>query len=338
MALAGMVPAATLPRMKPDCRITVRNTSDLIAVTPYLLGFHPSDSIVVIGTVGPAVCFAARHDLPAPGADGAEAIAALVAAQEPESVSVLGFGPPARVDHTVRALVQNLQTHGVRVLQRVRITGGRWWSYDCANPGCCPPEGNPVPSPHSEIAASAVLQGQVALPNRQALVAQIAAVDGPQRDEMRQLTAQVCVRAPVSSDARRRAGRRLVRVAEERYASGRTLTLRETAELGILLADPWVFSHAVERTRDEAWRIGLWTEVTRRVEPAWTAPAAALLSYSAWRAGLGSLARVAIDRALLHDPGHRFSGALDRLLAAGISHEFVDDLYESVDALSGRPM
>lgn len=338
MALAGEARAARLPGMKPDCRITVRNTSDLIAVTPYLLGFHPSDSVVVIGTVGPAVCFAARHDLPAPGADGTEAIAALVAAQEPESVSVLGFGPPEQVGPAVRALVQDLQTHGVRVLQRVRITGGRWWSYDCTTVGCCPPEGNPVPSPHSEIAASAVFQGQVALPNRQALVAQIASVNGPQRDEMRQLTAQVRARARTSSDTRRRAGRRLIGTAEQRYASGRTLTLRETAELGVLLTDPWVFHHAVARTRDEGWRISLWTEVTRRVEPAWTAPAAALLSFTAWKAGLGSLARVAVDRALLHDPGHRFSWALDRLLAAGISHEFVDGLYETVDALSGRPM
>ncbi|GAB2580660.1 hypothetical protein Aab01nite_57330 [Paractinoplanes abujensis] len=316
--------------MQPDCRITVRNSADLIAVTPYLLGFHPSDSVVVIGTVGPVVSFAARHDFLAPDDEDADVIAPLVAAQEVEAVTLLGFGPPGPVDRTVRAFFRDLQHHGVRVLDRVRVTAGRWWSYDCADPLCCPPDGNPVPSPHSPIAASAVFQGHVALPDRRALVEQIAGVEGEQRERMRALTAELCARGSGPPEGIERAGRYLVQMAEERYSSGRTLTLEETALLGVLLADPVVFDHAVDRTRDEDWRVALWTEVTRRVEPVWVAPAAALLAYSAWRAGLGSLARVALDRALLHDPTHRFSWALDRLMAAGVSHELVDDLHETV--------
>ncbi|MBL7261452.1 DUF4192 domain-containing protein [Paractinoplanes lichenicola] len=317
--------------MKPDCRITVRNTADLIAITPYLLGFHPSDCVVVIGTVGSAVHFAARHDLVAPD-DVADATAPLIAAHEVEAVSVLGFGPPDPVDRTVRRFSDDLRRHGVRVLDRVRVTAGRWWSYDCTKPHCCPPDGNPVPSPHSPIAAAAVYQGQVALPNRKDLVAQVAGVEGEQREQMRALTAEICSRGSGPPEGIEWTGRLLVQLAEQRYSSGSTLTLKETALLGVLLADPVVFNFAVERTREEYWRVALWTEVTRRVEPIWVAPAAALLAYSAWRAELGPLARVALDRALLHNPAHRFSWALDRLIAAGVSHELVDELFEAVQA------
>ncbi|HET6483466.1 MAG TPA: DUF4192 family protein, partial [Actinoplanes sp.] len=77
--------------MNPECTLAIRSSADLIAATPYLLGFHPTDSIVVIGLVGRTVSFVARHDLPPPGSDGTDWIAPLVARQTVQSVAVLGF-------------------------------------------------------------------------------------------------------------------------------------------------------------------------------------------------------------------------------------------------------
>jgi Domain of unknown function (DUF4192) len=337
MALAEGVRRATLPGMNPECTIAVRTAADLIAVTPYLIGFHPSDSIVVIGTVGRIVTFVARHDLPPPGADGTEWIASLVKRQGVESAAVLGFGPPDPVILTVEALATALERHGLLVAERLRITGGRWWTVGSVEGRGCPAEGHPVPSPSNPVAAAAIFQGQVALPDRQALVKQIARVEGEPRRLMAAATQHMCdqLRIP-RGPLRDRAGRAVVRSAEKRYAIGRSLSFDETACLGAMLAERAVHDYALNRTFDEPWRLSLWTEVTRRVEPVWVPGPATLLAYASWRVGNGALARVAVDRALLQDPGHRFATLLDRLLAAGISHSAVEDLDPPVGIVRGR--
>jgi hypothetical protein len=336
MALAAGAREATLPGMNPECTIAVRSAADLIAVTPYLLGFHPADSIVVIGTVGRIVTFVARHDLPPPGSDGAGWIAPIVARQTVEAVAVLGFGPDDPVTRTVEALAAALVSSGLLVPEKLRITAGRWWTTDCVNRRCCPPEGNPVPSPSSPVAAAAVFHGQVALPDREALAKQVAQVEGEPRRLMAAATEKVLDRlgAPPSALIQRM-GRAAVRGAERRHAAGRSLTFDETAWLGVLLADRAVHSYALNRTFEEPWSVSLWTEVTRRVEPAWMPGPATLLAYASWRVGNGALARVALDRALVRDPSHRFAILLDRLLAAGISNEAVEDLDPPVGIILG---
>ncbi|WP_250031811.1 DUF4192 domain-containing protein [Paractinoplanes maris] len=343
MALAQGARRATLPGMNPECTIVVRTAADLIAVTPYLLGFHPTDSIVVIGTVGRRVSFAGRHDLPPPGSDGAGWMAPLVARQGAQAIAVLGFGPPDPVDRTLDTLGTALARSGLQIRDRLRITGGRWWSRDCAEHGCCPPEGHPVPSPSSPVAAAAVFQGQVALPDRRTLVAQVASVDGEDRRRMAAATADLGIRfgrvfrsggdPGVLLDE---AGRSAVRAGERRHAAGRSLTFPETAWLGALLAGRPVFDYAVDRISGEPWRITQWAEMTRRVETPFVPGPAALLGYAAWRAGLGPLARVAVDRALRLDPGHQFARVLDGLLAAGIGHEAVEDFVSPTATLRGR--
>src|SRR5215472_69399 len=43
--------------------LRVRNPGDLIEAIPYLLGFHPRDSLVIVGLVGTRVSITARVDL-----------------------------------------------------------------------------------------------------------------------------------------------------------------------------------------------------------------------------------------------------------------------------------
>ncbi|WP_250000494.1 DUF4192 domain-containing protein [Actinoplanes sp. M2I2] len=329
--------------MNPECSIVVRTPADLIAVTPYLLGFHPADSIVVIGMAGRRVSFAGRHDLPPPGSDGVDWLAPLVSRQPVETIALLGFGPPDPVDRTIDTLGAALARGGLAVRDRLRITDGRWWCLDRPEPDCCPPDGHPVPSPHNPVAAAAIYQGQVALPDRAALAARVASVEGDDRRRMAAATAEVSIRlgrffAPGRSPEAllERAGHSAVRLGERTYAAGRSLTFDQTAVLGALVADESVFDYALNRISDEPWRVTQWTEVTRRVEAPFVPGPAALLGYSAWRAGLGSLARVAVDRALRHDPRHRFAWILDRLLAAGISHEAVEDFTPPPVTLRGR--
>jgi hypothetical protein len=322
--------------MTPECTITVRSPADLVAVTPYVIGFHPTDSVVVIGVDGARLSFGARFDLPPPDGDDAVRIAAVIAAQRPRSVTVIGYGASDVVTPAVLRVTHALEVFGVRIDDAIRVTDGRWWSFQCDDLHCCPAEGRPCHPPDSVVAAEATFRGQVALPSRQALVAQVAAVEGEARAAMVAATDRARERltdlgaddlhADRSGRSVRRAGFTAVREAEKRYRSGRSLTDDETAWLGVLLTDRDVNEYALDRCGAQDWRIRLWTDVLRRVEPPYVPAPACLLSFAAWKAGQGALARVAVDRALAEDRQHPLAGLLDEVLGFGIGPHVVTAL------------
>ncbi|GAA4595028.1 hypothetical protein BJY16_001523 [Actinoplanes octamycinicus] len=330
--------------MTPDCSLVIRTPADLIAVVPFVMGYHPSDCLAVVGVRGDRVDFALCHDLPPPRATGAAArepaaaVAATVARQRVSTVVVLGYGSLRRVTPAALRCAEALRRRAVPVLDVCRVADGRWWSYLCADRDCCPPEGRPCLPADSVIAAEATFRGQVALPSRTELTAQVAAVEGAERAEMGRATERARRRftglltsEPAAADYERlvlRHGREAVLAAERRHRSGGSLSPDETAWLGVLLVDRAVEDFALDRATPQEWRIRLWTEVLRRVEPAYVAPAACLLSCTAWRAGRGSLARVALDRALAVEPGHQLAELLHRVLGFGLSPHMV---------LPGRP-
>lgn len=310
--------------MNPDCTITACSSAEAVAVAPYLLGFHPNDSLVVLGMIGHAVDFAVRYDLPLPVIDFTEAAEA-IERQGADRVILIGYGPPWRVTPMVLEVGRALQVAKVTIEDVLRVADGRWWSYVGGPAG-----GTPFAP---GLAAQAVYQGMVALPDRLALVAKVSPVEGRQREEMREATGRARAKATdlVANDVRaarggqwmRRAGREAVREAERAARAGRQLSPDEIAWLGVMLVKSVVLDYAIDRSGPEDWRMRLWNEVVRKVQPEHAPAPACLLAYAAWQAGEGSLARVAVDRALLEEPEHRIAGMLDRLLAAGIRPDAV---------------
>ncbi|MFF5295152.1 DUF4192 domain-containing protein [Paractinoplanes globisporus] len=306
--------------MNPDCLITACSSAEAVAVAPYLLGFHPTNSLVLLGLLGPMVDFAVRYDLPAPDCSDYSEVASVVARQGADRVILIGYGPPKPVSTAMVGVGRALRQAGVPIEDVIRVADGRWWSYRGG------PAGGTPCSPG--LAAHAVYQGMVALPDRKALVAKVSPVDGVQRQEMSEATGRARSRATglAAADPRaegdgqwmRKAGREAVREAERLARAGRSLSADEVAWLGVLLVKSIVVDYAIDRSGPEDWRLRLWTDVVRRVEPEHAPAPACLLAFAAWQAGDGSLARVAVDRALLEEPGHRLAGLLDRLLAAGI--------------------
>ena len=186
MALAGR---AGHPR-RMTSGVTLRSGADLLAAVPYLLGFHPRESIVVVAMRRERVLFAGRSDLPGPMPMGAMAarFVALLARDRADAVAVIGYGPPGAVTPAVDALRAAVDGSHVFLLDAIRVEDGRYWSYVCEEPSCCPPEGQPFDAETSPVALSAVYHGQVALPDREALAAQVAPLGGAAREAMRVAT------------------------------------------------------------------------------------------------------------------------------------------------------
>jgi hypothetical protein len=311
-------------------KLTLRSPADLIAAVPYLLGFHPTESVVLLGLRGKRVIFQARVDTPPPDgvADLAPYLAEIAVRQRPTGVTLIGYGPDGPVVPALDALGAAVTAAGIPVLDVLRVHEGRYWSLLCHEPACCPPEGVPYDATTSVVAAAATYTGMVALPDRAALAASLLpeSNDGiePELEAARERLAGL-----LSGGSRRRrsAARTAVREALERYTAGGRLDDDEVAWFAVLLQD--------RLARDDAWQRQmavapidehetLWRDVLRRVPPAYAPAPATLLALTAWRFGNGALAQVAAQRALDLDPAYKLAGIVLDALNNGVPHSVVE--------------
>lgn len=328
--------------------VTLRSPTDLVAATPYLLGFHPEESLVVLALRERSLVLAARADLPGggPGADHApdpaeparpdrsarpevtaRGLVDTMVRQHATEIAIIGYGPKERVGPAVREVRTGAERRGLVVRDALRVDGGRWWSYVCRDPRCCPPDGSPFDPTTTEVAARLTLEGRMALPDRRELERSVAPVEGRARVAVRRATDRAWrgLRDRLSelpekaADARMATtGAAAVADAAARYAAGQHLDDEEAARLTVLLRTLPV--------RDAAWRATdgtqahqrMWTDLTRRAEPQLVPAPASLLAFAAWRAGNGPLAMVALDRALRADPAYSMARLLQRGLQQGL--------------------
>ncbi len=175
--------------------------------------------------------------------------------------------------------------------------------------------------------------GLAAYPDRDAVAATLAPLTGEAARVMDQAIERACVRAQALMDRARRSaagnplrlvvsqGRRAVREAIGVYRGGGRITDEDRfAWLAVTLVHLAV--------RDDAWarmvpehrqaHLALWADIVRRAGGPWLPAPASLLAFTAWQSGDGTLANVALDRALAADPGYSMARLLRDILAAGV--------------------
>ncbi|MBT2511134.1 DUF4192 domain-containing protein, partial [Streptomyces sp. ISL-98] len=159
-----------------DDQITLRGPAELADALPYLMGFHPTDSVVMVALHGRRGRFGGRLRLGIPGspkewAPVSDQLAeCLVTGSErrgdrPEGIVVFLCQDPAegetsrQVMDRLRPFAQRLRTAcgalDVPVFEALCISDGRYWSYCCPDARCCPPEGNVLGLPGTSVMAAA---------------------------------------------------------------------------------------------------------------------------------------------------------------------------------------
>ncbi|MFD6100781.1 DUF4192 domain-containing protein [Nocardiopsis flavescens] len=314
-------------------RLELRNPLDIIAGMPYLVGEPPDPGLVVIAARGTGVhaafCGALdgehRHLTPL---QRARPPVDLAVAEGCSGLLIVAYGPPGRVTPYVDALMLAARERGVSVIDALRVTGGRYWSYTCVSPSCCPPEGTVIDVDGSPVPAGAVLRGIApARPPRAASAdldrvrALLAPVDGPERAAVGAVAAAFEARMrSLPDEARVARGTDEVRAA---VGGGGTPGREDTARLGVHLG------HL--RVRDRAWAAitagtaprhrDLWAHLVRHLPDRWRAAPAALTAVAAWQQGDDVLAMAAVETALAADPGYSMAVLLGRALAWGLPVE-----------------
>ncbi len=281
-------------------RVRVGSPASLLAVVPGLLGFEPGRSIVMVGTESPgtAVRLTLRYDVPDPRQPPAAlALAAhavgVLAAQGVRTAVAVGYGDDAAVAPVAAALRDRAAQAGITLAEVLRAENGRYWSYVCTDPACCPLEGTPYDSAgHPAARAMAAAGGQV-LAGRDELSARVAPAGGQLGAAMRRATAKAHAQVARCAARLDRAGLRVtaarltavlgtvaVRDAISRYRDGEEVGTEQAAWLTVALRQL--------RVRDDAWarmepehrgaHLRLWTDLTRLARPGYVAAPAALLA------------------------------------------------------------
>ena len=174
----GDIDPTAYDRQGTEHQVTLRSPAELADALPYLLGYRPEDSIVLVALHdrGGRGRFGGRARLGIPaGPDDWASVArqlahGLVTGSErrgtrPEQMIAYVCQDPApgesgrQVMERLRPLVQKLRTEcgrlDVTVIEAICISDGRFWSYCCPIEGCCPVDGSPMGLPGTSVLAAA---------------------------------------------------------------------------------------------------------------------------------------------------------------------------------------
>ena len=325
---------AALPRFK------LKTPADIVDAVPYLLGFQPHDSLVVLSLRGARkrVGLTARVDLPLP--ELAEQCARDFVGyltRDTAAFAIVAIYPPSdgrahpSVQPLADALTDGLRGAGIEPVEVVCVGDGRWWSLLCVNDACCPVDGTPIGEGGTSACAAAMTYAGVSvLESRDELVRTIAPVTGAVQVAMDYALAQVAEELADRADLGHRAydARESLLLWRAEVAARMAAEVGQVTELGVDDAARLILGLVDVRVRDqvltwydgergEATR-GLLIELVRRASAPFEVAPLALFAWICYLQGNGSLAGIAIDRALAADPNYGMAQLLDQALVGAL--------------------
>lgn len=321
----------------PHTHIRLRDLSELVAGIPYIIGFPPTDSLVLYTfrrCPVLALSLTIRVDLPRPdhvllvAEEMAEAVAANGSATV-IAVVVAENGPEHReLVEMLRKTMEDkniLLTHSSWVPKIVH--GEQWRCYD--DPLCT----DTVPDPQSSaLAAATAVAGDTMYPDREAMAAHLA----PDPEEMvayrrRLLTAYRTSSTQPYSDEDLRADMEILGFALDEATSSYelpTLTDHQMVRLARALSQAPVKDECLAMALSEEPLAAerLWTVLIRGLPAPERAEPAFFLAMSAYLRGAGVVAALALKIVMEANPLHPVAALLDYALQRGMPPDHLRDI------------
>jgi len=305
---------------------TLTSPHDLLAAIPFLIGYHPEDSLVVVSIKDNAVGMAMRIDYPVDLPEGAyDLLASHLHREQSTGGLLVAYVPRDRNDGEVvlKQASGALSRVGITTDESLIIQNGRFRSILCSDQSCCAAEGNLIPELNgSRIAVEHVVAGH-AMPftNLQALTDSIAALAVASEDHWIEQVKSFEVGKDVTDLTRvQRDGATAVIDLAGEFASGRIgqdleLTARVIGRLSDIQVRDFALGTHDENTIDTYFQ--MWRHLMRIAPIGFVAPIASLCAALAYESGDGALAHRALDRALEDVNGYSLALLLRRVFTAG---------------------
>lgn len=316
-------------------RMVARTPSDLVAIVPLVLGFHPSDSVVLLTFGPPGGSFHARVDLPVSRDEQvhvAEMLLGAVVANDVRRAAVLLFTDDvAAAEAQADEILGRLLEHSCSVIEVIRVDDGHWHPVpDDGGPGTAYDlQTHPFTAQH-------VFDGQVVHADREALVDSLVGTDEDDATAVALAATRFAdhlfsrqAAAPGSVAAMRDEATWLQRRVR-RYLEDRSRPTAGEAGRMLVLA-------SLVPTRDAAWaeitrpsapeHVELWRDLVRRAPRDLLPGAGSLLAFAAWQRGDGALAWCSLDRVLDADPDY----SMAHLVAGILTRAVPPDVWDPMD-------
>ena len=298
---------------------------DLLAAVPFMVGYHPQDSLVAMALRDDKVVMAMRVDFP--DEQSIEAISKTIALhllrEQASEAIIVGYLPTTVIESDPLLVVREIISgHSIIVKECIEVRGGRFRTSLCADLECCPPEGNQVP----ELSDSRVTAEQVAAGNPlpfldlDEMKRSIAA--NPLDKELLKAIKSVAEIDYESAEvnARQREGANAInQMALEFLRDGvvndKALIALVLVRLHDLQVRDYAMGFASENSDDQLW--DMWRWLLRVAPRGYVAPVAVIFATASYERGDGALAQRALDRAFEDSPKYQMTKLLRRTFAAG---------------------
>ena len=305
---------------------TLTSPHDLIAAIPFLIGYHPVDSLVVVSIRDNYIGMAMRVDYPTDlPASAYDLLASHLQRDGSTGALLVAYIPTARSDGEVvlSDLAAAMERIGVNVDESLLIQDGRFRSTLCSDLQCCPSDGREVPAiDSSRIAIENVVAGR-AMPfaNIEALTESISplVISEDEKWIARVTKFAVSDKAKNLTQLQRDGATAVIDLAGEFAASRGAEDLELVARVIGRLSDIQVRDFALGSHTDEDidTYFLMWRQLVRMAPVGYVAPIASLFAALAYESGDGALAHRALDRALADSNGYSLALLLRRVFTAG---------------------
>ena len=307
---------------------TLTSPHDLLAAVPFLVGYHPLNSLVVIALKEGAMGMAMRIDYPDDQdpntAEQIDTLAEHLVREGADSALVVAYLPDATVDseYLLDPLREAIEFRDIKLRECLTVQANRFRSVLCHDANCCPPEGTLMPViEESRVAAEQVAIGKP-LPFKSVVDLRESISAQPIDAELLKAIKKV---KPIDYKAPRpvllqRAGALALNGLTDEFArKGFSDDKKLIALVLVRLLDLQVRDYAMGITDSEnietLW--SMWRWLLRIAPIGYIAPVAALFSAISYERGDGALATRALERAFADDANYPLAKLLRRVYAAG---------------------
>ncbi len=297
--------------------LTARGPEDLLAAVPVVLGFRPSESVVML-TFDARRTFHARVDLPPPDDLDDDLPVLSAALRDPCLLHAVGrvafvlySGDPVLAGRVGARLRADLEAVDIGVIDVLRAHAGRWWRVP-GETGEREGAGRPFDDRSHPFAVQAVFDGQVTHASRDDLRGTLVA-DAAAQERVR---GRLQGLAPAGAAEVGWVTEVLGRWAE----SGADPDDDEAARVLQAVARVDVRDAALLAATRESARehLRIWSGLLRRAPTEQVPVAAVLTAFAAWQSGHGALAWCALDRCFEVTSDHPLGRGLAECLTRAV--------------------
>jgi len=305
---------------------TLTSPHDLLAAIPFLIGYHPENSLVLVSLKEDQVGMAMRIDFPHDiEPESYDLLASHIVRDEASAAFIVAYisedvlDPDPVMTNVCAALVRAQ----IEVKESLVVRGNRFRSMMCSDVACCPPEGSEIPAlDTSRIAVEHVIAGHpMPFASVDGLVQSIAALPSSHeiawQDEVHRFW--ISSDAEEINDLQRDGATAVIDLAGEyregRGAEDRELAARVIGRMSDIQVRDFSLGSHTEETADFYWQ--MWRDLLLIAPRGFVAPIASVFASMAYERGEGALAHKALDRALADDDQYSLALLLRRVFTAG---------------------